>query len=255
MSSTIFMIHGMWGGSWQWAEWRKFFEAKGFKCETPTLRHHDVDSKSKPPAGLGCTGLNDYVIDLEERIKKVNEKPIIIGHSMGGLLALMLSARNLARAAVMITPAPPAGINALKFSVLKSFAGPLLKFKWLGFPHRLSFNAAVYAMMHLLSGDEQKYVYEHMVAESGRAVREIGFWWADWRMAARVNPATVNNPLLIISASEDRITPANVIEKVADRYAHVAKYLPYPDHAHFIMREAGWEKVAEDIFQWISELK
>ena len=85
MSSTIFMIHGMWGGSWQWAEWRKFFEAKGFKCETPTLRHHDVDSKSKPPEGLGCTGLNDYVIDLEERIKKVNEKPIIIGHSMGGL--------------------------------------------------------------------------------------------------------------------------------------------------------------------------
>ncbi len=255
MSSTIFMIHGMWGGSWQWTAWKKFFEAKGFKCETPALRHHDVDPKAKPPAGLGCTGLNDYAADLEERIKKENEKPIIIGHSMGGLLALKLSAKNLASAAVMITPAPPAGINALKFSVLKSFAGPMLKLKWLGFPHRLSFKAAVYGMLNRLPGDEQQYVYERMVAESGRAAREIGFWWADWRMAARVKPASVNKPLLFISASEDRLTPADMIEKIADKYAHVAKHLTYSGHAHFIIREPGWENVAEDIFKWISELK
>jgi pimeloyl-ACP methyl ester carboxylesterase len=249
------MIHGMWGGAWHWEEWEKFFKAKGFRCLIPPLRHHNVDPKSKPPKGLGCMGLHDYAKDLEEEIKNTNEKPILIGHSMGGLLALMLSGRNLARAAVMITPAPPAGINALTPSVLKSFAGPMLKLKWLGFPHRLSFKASVYAMLHLLSKDEQKYIYERMVYESGRAAREIGFWWADWRMASKVNPDTVDIPLLIISASEDRITPAKVIKKVADKYAHVANYLPYSDHAHFIIRETGWEKLAEDIFQWISKLK
>jgi len=87
------------------------------------------------------------------------------------------------------------------------------------------------------------------VAESGRAVREIGFWAFDVRAASRVKPGTVQCPLLIIGASEDRITPAKVVKKTADKYAHVATYKEYQNHAHSIIWEKGWEKVAEDIYQ------
>lgn len=254
MMSTIFMIHGMWGGGWYWENYKDFFEGKGFRCIRPYLRHHNVNPKDKPPKGLGGTGLKNYVSDLEAEITKLPEKPILIGHSMGGLLSLMLAGRHLARAVVMITPASPAGINALKWSVQRSFAGPLLKFKWLGFPHRLSFNATVYAMMHLLLPDEQRYIYDRSVAESGRAVREIGFWAFDVRTASRVKPGTVQCPLLIIGASEDRITPAKVVKKTADKYAHVATYKEYQHHAHSIIWEKGWEKVAEDIYQWFEQI-
>lgn len=251
MASTIFMIHGMWGGAWYWKNFKDFFKENGFKCKTPYLRHHNVDPKKKPPKGLGKTGLIDYAADLEAEIKKLDEKPIIMGHSMGGLLALILAGRNLAEAAVIITPAPPSGINALKPSVLWSFAGPLLKLSWLGRPHRLSFNAAVYAMMHLLPPNEQKYIFERSVAESGKAAREIGFWFVDWRTAARVKPSSVKCPLFVISGAEDRITPAKVVKKVACKYIHVAKYKEYLGHAHYIICEQGWKQVAEDIYQWL----
>jgi pimeloyl-ACP methyl ester carboxylesterase len=254
MADTIMMIHGMWGGGWCWDNFKRYFEERGFNCKTPYLRHHQVDPDEKAPKGLGGTSLLDYASDLESEIKSYDEKPILMGHSMGGLLSLILSGRGLAKAAVLITPAPPSGINALKPSVLWSFKGPMLKFKWLGFPHRLKFGDAVFAMMHLLPPDEQKLIFEKGVSESGRAAREIGFWLFDWRMASRVKPETVKCPMLIIGAEKDRITPAKVTRKVAEKYSHVAKYKEYPAHAHYIIRESGWEQVAEDISQWLGSL-
>ena len=110
MSKTIFMIHGMWGGGWSWDKFQGYFEDKGYRCIVPYLRHHDIKPNDPPPPGLGKTSLLDYAEDLELEIKKLDEKPIIMGHSMGGLLAQILASRDLAKAAVLITPASPAGI-------------------------------------------------------------------------------------------------------------------------------------------------
>ena len=129
MADTIMMIHGMWGGGWYWEDYVRFFGEKGYECTAPYLRHHDIQAGTKPPKGLGSMSLLDYVADLENEIIELQDKPILIGHSMGGLLAQMLAERDLAKATVLLTPAPPAGINALKWSVLRSFAGPIFKFK------------------------------------------------------------------------------------------------------------------------------
>lgn len=181
MTKTIVMIHGMWGGAWCWENYKRFFEQKGYQCYTPVLRHHEVDPKDKPPADLGTTGLLDYARDLEDYILKLDldEKPILIGHSMGGLLAQILGSRGLASVIVLLTPASPAGINALKFSVLKSFWSNLTKWGFWRKPFRIPFNAAVYSMMHLLPKEEQKAAYNQFVDESGRASSEIGFWFLD----------------------------------------------------------------------------
>ena len=113
MSETIFMIHGMWGGSWYWQNYKHYLEAKGYRCVVTTLRHHDVSPKDAPHPHLGTTSLLDYVDDLEQEIRALGVKPIIMGHSMGGLLAQMLAARGLAKAVVLLAPASPAGILAL----------------------------------------------------------------------------------------------------------------------------------------------
>ena len=125
MAETIVMIHGMWGGSWYWENYRKFFESKGYHCIIPTLRFHDMDPKSIPNPALGTTSLLDYAKDLEEEIRRLDSQAIIMGHSMGGLLAQILGSRGLAQALVLLTPASPAGINALKPSVIKSFSSVL----------------------------------------------------------------------------------------------------------------------------------
>lgn len=121
MTETIFMIHGMWGGAWYWDNYKSFFEAKGYRCVTTTLRFHDMDPKKIPNPQLGTTSLLDYAGDLEEEIQQLGVKLIVMGHSMGGLLAQILGSRGLAKALVLLTPAAPSGIMALKPSVIKSF--------------------------------------------------------------------------------------------------------------------------------------
>ena len=90
MNQTIIMIHGMWGGGWYWENYKNYFEAKGYKCIVPTLRYHDINPKSAPPKELGTTSILDYAADLEKLIKEIGGQPIIIGHSMGGLIAQIL---------------------------------------------------------------------------------------------------------------------------------------------------------------------
>jgi len=68
----------------------------GYRCLTPLLRHHDVDPKDKPHPELGCVSLLDYADDLEKEIRTLDEKPVIIGHSMGGLLTQILEAADWA---------------------------------------------------------------------------------------------------------------------------------------------------------------
>ncbi len=251
MAETIVMIHGMWGGSWYWEDFKHFFEKMGYNCLTPILRHHDMDPKGMPDPDLGTTSLIDYALDLEEYIRNLNDTPLIFGHSMGGLLAQILGSRGLAKGLVLLTPAPPKGINALKFSVIKSFFSVLTKWGFWRKPHRLSFKAAVYAMMHLLPDGNQKAAYEKIVYESGRAATEIGFWQFDSKGASRVDETGVNCPILVIAGAEDRLTPASVVRKVAKKYADVSTYKEFEDHAHWVIQEPGWEEIAEFIFGWL----
>ena len=127
MAETIVMIHGMWGGRWAWENYKRFFEQKGYRCVTPTLRFHDMDPNETPNPQLGTTSLLDYAEDLEKEIHNLDTMPILMGHSMGGLLAQILGSRGLAKALILLTPASPRGILALKASVIKSFWSTLTK--------------------------------------------------------------------------------------------------------------------------------
>lgn len=255
MTKSIVMIHGMYGGSWCWENFRCFFEARGYQCHTPTLRHHDIDPNDMPDTSLGTTSLLDYAEDLQEYISNFDEKPLLIGHSMGGLLSQILAARGLASGIVLLTPASPNGINALTYSVLKSFWTILTKWGFWRNSNRISFKAAVYSMLHLLPDEDQKAVYGRFVYESGRAAFEIGFWYLDPNRANKVDKTKVTCPVLVVSGSDDRITPSSVVQKVANRYKPVSTYKEFERHAHWVVGEPGWEEIAEFVSDWIDQTK
>jgi pimeloyl-ACP methyl ester carboxylesterase len=220
----------------------------------PDLRHHDVDPTAPPPADLGTTGLLDYVGDLEAEIRALDGSPVIIGHSMGGLLAQILAARGLGRAVVLLTPAAPAGINALGISTLRCFRSTMSRWGFWRRPAKQTFAEAAYGMLHLLDPAEQRAIYERFVYESGRAGTEMGFWFLYRRPAARVDPAAIRCPMLVIGAAEDRITPVTVSRAVAERYRHVAEYREFAGHAHWVTGEPGWEEIAGAIAEWVEGL-
>ncbi|MCD4722596.1 MAG: alpha/beta hydrolase [Desulfobacula sp.] len=87
-------------------------------------------------------------------------------------------------------------------------------------------------MMHLLSEVDQKAAYERFAFESGRAAAEIGFWLFDSKGASRVDESKVTCPVLVVSGAEDRITPATVCRKVANKNKTVSTYKEFKNHAH-----------------------
>jgi len=257
MNGTIVMIHGMWGNNWYWQNYKEYFESRGYRCIAPILRHHDVGPFSRPPAQLGTTSLLDYAADLEREIKTLDSRPVIMGHSMGGLLAQILGSRGLAEKLVLLTPAAPRGILSLKPSVIKSFSDVIIKnfpVLW-NKPLKQSFNMAVYSMLHLLPESRQKEIYDKFIYESGRATCEIGFWLFDIIKASYVDHSKVTCPVLVIAGAEDRITPASVVKKVAEKYLPFSEYKSFDHHAHWVVGEPGWEDIAKYIQDWLSQEK
>lgn len=253
MSETIVMIHGMWCRPWVWDDYKKVFENKGYRCIVPTLRCHDVNPNDAPNPRLGTTSLLDYARDLEKEIGQLGERPILMGHSMGGILAQILGSRGFASALVLLTTASPRGIWALSPSVIRSFWSVMTKWNFWKKPMRQKFDEAVYSMLHLLPAEEQKANYEKFVYESGRAASEIGFWFFDPKRASRVDESKITCPVLIVAGSQDRITPAWVVRRLAKKYSDIATYKEYPGHAHWVIGEPGWQEVAQDVADWLSK--
>jgi pimeloyl-ACP methyl ester carboxylesterase len=254
MDETILMIHGMWGGAWVWDNYRRVLE-RDYRCVATTLRHHDMDPAKAPDPRLGTTSLLDYAHDLEQEIRKLGTKPILMGHSMGGLLAQILASRGLAKAVVLLTPVPPSG-NAmlLKPSVLKSLWSAQSKWNAWKAPMRQTFAEAVYAMLELLPRDERKEIYDRFVYESGRAAAEIAYWFLDARGAARVDESKVACPVLVVGAAQDRIVPVSVVRPLARKYRAVCDYQEFENHGHWVLGEPGWEEVAARVADWLKRV-
>lgn len=255
MANTVVMIHGMWGGPWYWSNYRRMFEAADYRCIAVTLPYHDMEHRGTPDARLGNSSLLDYCEAVEREIRQLDEKPILMGHSMGGLLAQMLAARGLAQALVLLSPASPAGILAITPSVIRSLWRIQTTWGFWRKPTQLAYSEAVYSTFHLLPEAEQKEAYGNMVWDSGKAIFEIGYWMLDSRGAARVDASRVICPVLVLTGTQDRITPVSVVRKVAQKYRAVATYKEFDNHAHWIVGEPGWEEVAKYALAWLDSQK
>jgi pimeloyl-ACP methyl ester carboxylesterase len=248
---TIFMIHGMCGGAWCWDNYKKFFEEQGYNCIIPNLRWHNIESKNSPDSMIGTTSLLDYVSDLEKEIDKLNTTPILIGHSMGGLLAQIIAERKKIKALILLSPASSYGILDLKMSVLKIFSNFFKEFPFWNKPIKKNFKTMSYSMLNLCSEEEKIKIFDKFCYESGRALSEIGFWFFDFKKAAKVNANNVNCPVLFIVGGKDRIIPTSIVRKTADKYKVVSDFKIFPNNAHWLLGEPNWEKIAGYIDNWI----
>jgi pimeloyl-ACP methyl ester carboxylesterase len=247
----LLLVHGMSGTPVGWENYRRVFEARGYRVHAPALRYHDRPPGDVPHPELATTSLLDYVDDLAQLIGSLPSKPIVIGHSMGGLLSLMLAGRGLVRGAVLLTPGAPAGINAITWSVLRIGWRTLTTWGFWRKPVIPRYAESRWGVFNNVDETEAKRLFADMVPDSGRVAFEIGFANLDRRRASRVDPASISCPLLVVGASKDRMTPASVIRKIAARYAPHSTYMEFADHAHWILGEPGWEIVAGQVVDWI----
>ena len=243
----------MWCAPGVWEDYAKFFGERGYRCTAVTLPFHDMDPESEPDPLLGKMSILDYAAAIEREIRKLETLPIVMGHSMGGLLAQIIGNRGLAKALVLLTPAAPRGIVSIKPSVLRSFRSVLTTWGFWRKPVRQTFEEAVYSMMDLMPEDERRQAYSRLVYESGRAAFEIGFWLLDTGKATHVDASRVECPVLVIAGGKDKITPASVVQKVAEKYGALSTYKMFPDHAHWVIGEPRWEEIARHVEEWLKQ--
>ncbi|UYN97413.1 MAG: alpha/beta hydrolase [Enhydrobacter sp.] len=251
MAGLAFVIHGMWGTSAVWNNWSGFLQSHGWQTVVPDLRHHDAPPHVAP-AGLGTTSLLDYIADLEAEIRKLPEKPVVIGHSMGGLLALLLCARGLAAKGVLLTPAPPSSVIAIRPSNLAAFARTQLSWGWWRKPHRATTAESLAYTFNTMDPAEATPLAEAFVHESGRALFEIALPWLDSRRAAKVDPKSVTVPLLFVAAEKDKLTPPGVVRRAARLFGPRAHYREYAGQGHWVLGQPGWRDIADDVVSWLS---
>lgn len=251
---VLVMIHGMFVGPWCWENFKSYFENKGYICLTPCLRFHDKSWNQPPNEKLVNTSITDYLEDVERVLNHIKEKPIIIGHSMGGLLAQMLAERNRAKAIVLISPAPPWGTFHITTATLKLLWLNKPRLASINKPLKPNFEGAVYSSMHLLSRGEQEKVFSKFTYESPKVVSQITFWFLDFRKSTYVDAKRVTCPVLTVVGTEDRLTPPALVRKIHERYRNVSTYLELPHQSHMLIAEPGWEKVATAILRWIESL-
>lgn len=253
MRETIFMVHGMSGGAWHWDNYKNYFE-KDFSCITPTLRFHDMHPNDDPHPDFGTTSLLDYADDLEQEILELDDKPILMGHSMGGLIAQILASRGLAKAVVLLMPGAPAGILAVRPSVLKGLLGMQPKWGFWKKPILFNFKASAYSLLNNLPTDVQKEIYAKFVYESGRAIFELACWPIDSKNASTVDESKVTCPVLVVSGGKDRIIPAAIVRKVARKYKHVSTYKEFKDTSHWGIADPNWQEITEYVAGWLNKI-
>jgi pimeloyl-ACP methyl ester carboxylesterase len=246
------MIHGAFCGGWAFDGWRSMFEAQGYDVRTPTLRHHDCGDH--PPAALGKTSMLDYAHDLERELDTIGDAPVLVGHSLGGLLAQMLAARRPARALILLAPSAPWGMTpSTPFEIISAqslylaggfWSTPLKPQRWIAAANALD----------LLPEAEREAVFARFVPESGLATFETMHWPFDMKRATQVDARAVTCPILCLAGRRDRVNPPATVRRLARRYGGRARYEELPDHSHWLIGEPGWRKIADGTLMWLDRV-
>lgn len=237
----VLLIHGMFAGAWYWEGYQRVLAERGYESHAINLRGHHG---SRPVPDIGKVRVRDYVEDALE-VARALERPIVIGHSMGGLIAQKVAESGACRALVLICPAPPFGIpvvSRILLAKMAKFAWPLLTFGPL-FPDRADADTLIFTRTPV---EERAAFYEKLVPESGRAGVDISIG------AIRVDAKRITAPMLVLTAKEDVFVVPRVARAIARK--HRAEVREYDRFAHQIITEPGWEKPAADVAAWLDEV-
>jgi pimeloyl-ACP methyl ester carboxylesterase len=253
-SKTIVFIHGLFMNPVSWNKWVKFYEDRNYICHTPSYPYHEGNPdklRQDINQSLGQVTLGQVVGSLSVFIDSLPEKPVLIGHSMGGLVVQKLIEMDKGIAGICIDPAPPQGIISLKWSFLKANLPTINPFRGnsVCLPDVTWFH---YAFCNTMSYEETEMEYKkYLVPESRNIAR------TSTGIDGKIDFRKQHKPLMIIAGEKDNIVPASLIRRNFKAYRDKNSridFREFADRTHYICGQKGWEEVATFINSWIEAL-
>lgn len=255
-SKTILFVTGCFVSYKCWDNWVTFFESKGYTALAPAWplkeASPEVLRSQHPHSPIATLRMNTVLNNYIEIAKQLPEKPIIIGHSFGGLMTQILINRDYGAAGVAIHPVPPQGIIPTEFSFYKGGTASLGLFTSTKKDYLMSFKTWQYAFTNGLPEKIQRAEYEKYVVPESKLLARDGL-----TSAAKVDFNKPHAPLLIVSSPADHIIPASLNKRNFKRYKQdngsVTEYLEVPGRNHHVLGLPSWQQDAQQILDWIQK--
>ena len=239
----VVFVHGSYSSAHVWEpRFLPYFSENGYGCHALSLRGHGASEGM-----LSWASLSDYVEDVAGVIAALDEAPVLIGHSMGGLVVQHLIARHKPRAAVLLATVPPSGLgsSAMHMSMLApDVLWQLGLLQSLG-PEAVSADVMARAMLSPDGkGDGQKLLF-YLQRESPRVAAEL---------LAPSQPTPVRGegkpPIFVLGGDADLFLPVAAFRETATFFGAELKILPGAPHG-LMIDEIWWKPAADEILNWL----
>jgi pimeloyl-ACP methyl ester carboxylesterase len=248
----VAFVHGLWLLPNSWDRWAALFEEAGYTSITPGWPDDPatVQEANAAPDVFAGKSVGQIADHVEAVIDRLDNRPVLIGHSFGGLLVEILAGRGLAAATVAISPAPFRGVLPLPLSALRS-AAPVLSNP--ANRHRavpLTYEQFRFGFANAVGEDEARELYANFaVPGSGTPIFQAASAnlnpWTEAKVDAK-NPE--RGPLLIISAEKDHTVPPAIANASFKKQKHnegVTETVQMPGRGHALVVDKGWQEVAQ----------
>jgi non-heme chloroperoxidase len=258
--TPVIFVHGLWLHADSWGARVDHFRDEGYAPTAPGWPGDadTIEETRKQPERVAGHGIDDVVEHYARIIGALAAKPVVIGHSFGGLVVQRLLGQDLAAAAVAIDPAPIKGIVFLPPSALRVAS---IALKNPGNKKRavaLTAKQFRYGFGNAISAEESNALYERWTIPSpGKPLFEAAFANLAPGSPAKVSTGNATRgPLLVTGGGRDHTVPVAISKATVKRYRKspaVTEYREFPDRGHSLTVDSGWREVADTVLTWLKE--
>lgn len=248
-STPIIFVHGAFCGGWAFDKFREPFEAAGFETHAPNLPHHERGADLEQ---LAQSGLKAYADSIIHYAHGLGVPPILIGHSLGGLVVQVAAAHIPVSALVLLAPSAPWGVMPTTMEEHGNQFGLAMLGDYWRRPIPPDYRVARSNTLDRLNRDDARRAFARFVPESGRAIREAMQWWMDHSMASTAPTYRIDAPVLAMAGGKDRVNSSSTVRRIINRFpSGQAQFHEFEDMSHWLVGEPEWQDVSQLALNWL----
>ena len=243
--TPVLFVHGLWHAAWCWSEhFLPYFAQHGYKSHALSLRGH---GGSEGREQLRWTPLAGFVSDVAQVVNQLEIPPVLVGHSMGGMVVQKYLESHQAPAAVLLASAPPKGTIPGTLRLARRHPLLFLKINLTFNPFHIVGTPELYKEAFFSANIPESELTQYHARVQDDSYRAL----VDMNFLNLPRPEMVNTPMLVLGTTDDNMVASSEVQATANAYNTHAEF--FPNMGHGMMLDIGWQAVADRILDWLNE--